>query len=30
MEPLDIEDKIEMVNITGLDNEYFAVNKVKL
>ena len=30
MEPLDIEDKKEMVNITGLDSEYFAVNKVKL
>ncbi|QWI63146.1 FtsX-like permease family protein [Bacillus mycoides] len=30
MEPIDIEDKIEMVNITGLDSEYFAVNKVKL
>ncbi|MED3087672.1 ABC transporter permease [Bacillus toyonensis] len=30
MEPLDIEDKKEMVNVTGLDSEYFAVNKVKL
>ncbi|MGH0504632.1 ABC transporter permease [Bacillus paranthracis] len=30
MESLDIEDKKEMVNITGLDNEYFKVNKVKL
>ncbi|MBY0596696.1 ABC transporter permease [Bacillus bingmayongensis] len=30
MEPLDIEDKKEMVNITGLDSEYFAVNKVKV
>ncbi|AIW87126.1 macrolide ABC transporter permease [Bacillus mycoides] len=30
MEPLDIEDKIEMVSITGLDSEYFSVNKVKL
>ncbi|MED1350697.1 ABC transporter permease, partial [Bacillus paranthracis] len=30
MEPLDIEDKKEMVSITGLDSEYFAVNKVKL
>ena len=29
MEPLDINDKIEMVNIIGLDSEYFAVNKVK-
>ncbi|MEC2551270.1 ABC transporter permease, partial [Bacillus tropicus] len=25
-----IEDKKEMVNITGLDNEYFKVNKVKV
>ncbi|MCU5298382.1 ABC transporter permease [Bacillus paranthracis] len=30
MESLDIEDKKEMVNITGLDSEYFSVNKVKL
>ncbi|PEK11710.1 macrolide ABC transporter permease [Bacillus toyonensis] len=30
MEPLDIEDKKEMVDITGLDSEYFAVNKIKL
>ncbi|OUB57240.1 ABC transporter permease [Bacillus thuringiensis] len=30
MESLDIEDKKEMVNITGLDNEYFTVNKVKV
>ncbi len=30
MEPLDIEDKVEMVSITGLDSEYFSVNKVKL
>ncbi|HEK9101224.1 ABC transporter permease [Bacillus pfraonensis] len=30
MEPLDIEDKKEMVSITGLDSEYFAVNKVKV
>ncbi|MBY0037839.1 MULTISPECIES: ABC transporter permease [Bacillus cereus group] len=30
MESLDIEDKKEMVNITGLDNEYFKVNKVKV
>ncbi|MGK8429839.1 ABC transporter permease [Bacillus cereus] len=30
MESLDIEDKKEMVSITGLDSEYFAVNKVKL
>ncbi|PGT39281.1 macrolide ABC transporter permease [Bacillus thuringiensis] len=29
-EPLDIEDKKEMVNVTGLDSEYFAVNKIKL
>ncbi|MCM3735390.1 ABC transporter permease [Bacillus cytotoxicus] len=30
MEPLDINDKKDMVNIIGLDSEYFAVNKVKL
>ncbi|WP_410985274.1 ABC transporter permease [Bacillus cereus] len=30
METLDIEDKKEMVSITGLDSEYFAVNKVKV
>ncbi|EOQ03716.1 ABC transporter permease [Bacillus cereus] len=30
MESLDIEDKKEMVNITGLDNAYFKVNKVKV
>ncbi|WP_044796978.1 ABC transporter permease [Bacillus cereus] len=30
MESLDIEDKKEVVNITGLDNEYFMVNKVKV
>ncbi|MFJ8356812.1 ABC transporter permease [Bacillus paramycoides] len=30
MESLDIEDKKEMVSVTGLDSEYFAVNKVKL
>ncbi|MED0982957.1 ABC transporter permease [Bacillus paramycoides] len=30
MESLDIEDKKDMVNITGLDNEYFMVNKVKV
>ncbi|MDY7964751.1 ABC transporter permease [Bacillus thuringiensis] len=30
MESLDIEDKKEMVNITGLENEYFNVNKVKV
>ncbi|CUB10027.1 putative ABC transporter permease YknZ [Bacillus cereus] len=30
MESLDIEDKKEMVNITGLDNEYFTVNNVKV
>ncbi|PEA33285.1 ABC transporter permease [Bacillus toyonensis] len=30
MESLDIEDTKEMVNITGLDNEYFTVNKVKV
>ncbi|ARV91339.1 macrolide ABC transporter permease [Bacillus thuringiensis serovar roskildiensis] len=30
MESLDIEDKKERVNITGLDSEYFTVNKVKV
>ncbi|MBJ8038074.1 ABC transporter permease [Bacillus cereus] len=30
MESLDIEDKKDMVNITGLDNEYFKVNKLKV
>ncbi|PRD05644.1 macrolide ABC transporter permease [Bacillus sp. MYb56] len=30
IESLDIEDKKEMVNITGLDIEYFLVNKVKV
>ncbi|MGG0326228.1 ABC transporter permease [Bacillus mycoides] len=30
MESLDIEDKKDMVNITGSDNEYFTVNKVKV
>ncbi|MBG9503172.1 macrolide ABC transporter permease [Bacillus thuringiensis] len=30
MESLDIEDKKDMMNITGLDNEYFKVNKVKV
>ncbi|HDX9580105.1 TPA: ABC transporter permease [Bacillus pseudomycoides] len=30
MEPLDINDKKDMVNIIGLDSEYFAVNKIKL
>ncbi|MBC6973912.1 ABC transporter permease [Bacillus sp. Xin] len=30
MESLDIEDKKEMVSITGLDSEYFLVNKVKV
>lgn len=30
MESLDIENKKEMVSITGLDNEYFKVNKVKV
>ncbi|PHC44674.1 macrolide ABC transporter permease [Bacillus toyonensis] len=30
METLTIDDKKEMVNITGLDSEYFAVNKVKV
>ncbi|PGL78035.1 macrolide ABC transporter permease [Bacillus sp. AFS054943] len=30
METLDINDKKEMMNIKGLDSEYFAANKVKL
>ncbi|EOP60417.1 ABC transporter permease [Bacillus cereus VD136] len=30
MEILDVNDKKEMVNIKGLDDEYFAVNKVKV
>ncbi|MFJ8528725.1 ABC transporter permease [Bacillus sp. NPDC094106] len=30
MEPLDINDKKEMVNVIGLDSEYFAVNKTKV
>lgn len=30
MDPIDIEDKKEMVSITGLDSEYFKVNKVKV
>ncbi|MDM5190828.1 ABC transporter permease [Bacillus sp. DX4.1] len=30
METLDINDKKDMVSITGLDSEYFAVNKVKV
>ncbi|WP_459501894.1 ABC transporter permease [Bacillus sp. C1] len=30
MEPLEINDKKEMVNVIGLDNEYFAVNKTKV
>lgn len=30
METLDINDKREMVNIKGLDSEYFAANKIKL
>ncbi|MDM5157320.1 ABC transporter permease [Bacillus sp. DX1.1] len=30
METFDINDKKEMVSITGLDSEYFAVNKVKV
>ncbi|PEE18442.1 hypothetical protein CON53_08415 [Bacillus cereus] len=30
METLDVNDKKEMVNIKGLDDEYFAVNKVKV
>lgn len=30
MELFDIEDKKEMVNVTGLDSEYFSVNKVKV
>ncbi|PFK38321.1 macrolide ABC transporter permease [Bacillus cereus] len=30
MEPLEINDKKEMVNVIGLDSEYFKVNKVKV
>ncbi|PGA91047.1 macrolide ABC transporter permease [Bacillus pseudomycoides] len=30
MEPLDINDKKEIVNVIGLDSEYFAVNKTKV
>ncbi|HHL0974282.1 TPA: ABC transporter permease [Bacillus cereus] len=30
MESLDMEDKKEMVNITGIDSTYFTVNKVKV
>ena len=30
MEPLDINDKKAMVNVIGLDSEYFSVNKVKM
>ncbi|MEH6979320.1 ABC transporter permease, partial [Bacillus pseudomycoides] len=30
MEPLDINDKKEVVNVIGLDSEYFAVNKTKV
>lgn len=30
MESLEIEDKKEMVSITGLDSNYFKVNKVKV
>ncbi|ENQ3107013.1 putative ABC transport system permease protein [Bacillus sp. 491mf] len=30
MEPIDINDKKSMINIIGLDSEYFAVNKIKL
>ncbi|PFU21969.1 ABC transporter permease [Bacillus cereus] len=30
METLDVNDKKDMVNIKGLDSEYFAVNKVKV
>ncbi|MDF9625906.1 ABC transporter permease [Bacillus cereus] len=30
METIDVQDKKEMVNIKGLDEEYFAVNKVKI
>ncbi|WP_151041214.1 ABC transporter permease, partial [Bacillus safensis] len=29
-ETLDVNDKKDMVNIKGLDSEYFAVNKVKV
>ncbi|WP_410984266.1 ABC transporter permease [Bacillus cereus] len=30
MEPLEINDKKEMVNVIGLDSEYFKVNKTKV
>ncbi|MCX2824293.1 ABC transporter permease [Bacillus pseudomycoides] len=30
METLDVNDKKDMVNIKGLDSEYFAANKVKV
>ncbi|MGE1026335.1 ABC transporter permease [Bacillus sp. GMs2/2] len=30
METVDVQDKKEMVTIKGLDEEYFAVNKVKI
>ncbi|SDZ43717.1 ABC transporter permease [Bacillus sp. 166amftsu] len=30
MEPLEINDKKEMVNVIGLDSEYFEVNKTKV
>lgn len=30
MEILDVNDKKANLNVIGLDNEYFAVNKVKV
>ncbi|EMA6342544.1 ABC transporter permease [Bacillus cytotoxicus] len=30
MEPLEVNDKKEMVTVIGLDSEYFSVNKVKV
>ncbi|PFJ17408.1 macrolide ABC transporter permease [Bacillus cereus] len=30
METMDINDKKSMINVTGLDSEYFEVNKVKM
>ena len=29
-ETLDVNDKKQRLNVIGLDNEYFAVNKVKV
>ncbi len=30
METMDINDKKSMINVIGLDSEYFEVNKVKV